>query len=106
MLSQGTFLNVQLGSVFQELLLTHIVNSSSEFKTRLLINAGETLKIFSKTIRSGVLVLYLLPTETSVIDLQIDTLKSCNCSSLLVTSYLTWFYLHKPHLCKHKFVKC
>lgn len=43
-LSQGTFLNIELSRVFQELLLTHTVNSSSEFKTYLLINAGEILK--------------------------------------------------------------
>lgn len=31
-LSQSTFLNIQLSSLSQELLLTHIINSSSEFK--------------------------------------------------------------------------
>ena len=46
--SQGTFLNIQLSSISQELPLTYIANSSSEFKTHLLIKAGETLKYFWK----------------------------------------------------------
>lgn len=68
--------------VFQELILTHIINSSSEFKTNLMIKSGDSENIFKNKLASA-LDLYLLIVEALFIDLlseysdKFSLLKSC-----------------------------
>lgn len=99
---QGTFWSIQLGSVSQELLFTDIVNSSSEFKTDLFINIGETIEIFLK--QSDQVLCISSSYRNFRYRVTDGYTEKHHCLNPLMMRYATWFYWHESHLCKQKFV--